>query len=226
MYSLRRKITIRAFKLFDLMNMSICLIFSICAVSGSISTPPLYTIGQVEIKIMNLVFFLLALFTWHLIFVNFKLYHSKRLSGQSGEILDVVLATLIGAIIILVEAIFFRISDISVQVIAVFWVCSTMITVASRILLRYFLRWVRVQGRNLRHALIIGTNSRAIQLGDTLLASPELGYRLIGFVDDEWVGFESLKKTGYRLVCDLNGLTHRSWISAINNKITWCPRAQ
>ena len=194
-----------AFKLFDLLNMGICLILSILAVSDSITTPSWRAIGQVEIKILNLVFFLLALFAWHLIFINFKLYHSRRLSGQSDEVIDVLKATSIGAVIILLGAIYFRIHDISVQVVAVFWICSTMITITSRILLRYFLRWVRVQGRNLRHVLIIGTNSRAIQFGEKLLASPEFGYNLIGFVDDEWVGFDSLKKTKYRLVCDLDG---------------------
>jgi len=185
--------------------MGICLILSILAVSDSIATPSWSAIGQVEIKILNLVFFLLALFTWHLIFFTFKLYHSRRLSGKSGEVIDVFKATSIGAVIILTAAIFFRIHDISFQVIAVFWVCSTIISITSRILLRYFLQWVRIQGRNLRHVLIIGTNSRAIQFGDKLLASPELGYRVIGFVDDEWVGVDSLKKTKYRLVCDLNG---------------------
>jgi exopolysaccharide biosynthesis polyprenyl glycosylphosphotransferase len=36
------------------------------------------------------------------------------------------------------------------------------------------------------------------------LSSPELGYRLIGFVDDEWHGTKNLETTGHKLICDLN----------------------
>jgi exopolysaccharide biosynthesis polyprenyl glycosylphosphotransferase len=205
MYALRRKVLVNAFKLFDLLIAGTCLLLSIVTVSKNPSIQSFSSIWEAEIKIQYLVFFLLALFSWHLTFLYFKLYQSKRLSTQSKEGFDVLKATAIGAIIIFVEALFFRINVISAQVIVLFWISTAMVTITSRILLRYFLRWVRVRGRNLRRALIIGTNSRAIEFGDKLLASPELGYRLIGFVDDEWVGFDNLKKTGYRLVCDLNG---------------------
>lgn len=205
MYALRRKILINAFKLFDQLNMGVSLILSIIVVSDRFTTPSLSAIGQVEIKILSLLFFILALFTWHLIFSSFKLYHSRRLSGQSQEIVDVLKATLIGAAVLLIEAIFFRMDAISFKVIAVFWIFAILITISSRIVLRHLLRWVRIRGRNLRHVLIIGTNSRAVQFGKKLLASPELGYNLIGFVDDDWVGIDSLKKTSYRLVCDLDG---------------------
>jgi exopolysaccharide biosynthesis polyprenyl glycosylphosphotransferase len=205
MHAWRRKVLINAFKLFDLLIMGTCLILSILAASENPAIQSFNPIWKAEIKIQNLVYFLLALFAWHLIFLHFKLYHSKRLSPQSKEGLDVLKATSVGAIIIFVEAKFFRINSISVQVIAVFWISTAIITITSRILLRNFLRWVRVCGRNLRHVLIIGTNSRAIEFGDKLLDSPELGYRLIGFVDDDWIGSDSLKKTRYRLVCDLNG---------------------
>lgn len=205
MYALRRVMLINAFKLFDLLNVGICLFLSLLMVSENRVIPSLSAIGETEIKILNLVFFLLALLGWHLIFKKFKLYHSRRLSRQSEEILDVLKATSTGTVLILVGAIFFRFDHISVQVMVIFWIFSTTITICSRIVLRRFLRWIRARGRNLRHVLIIGTNPRAIQFGDKLSATPELGYNLIGFVDDEWVGFDSLKKTGYRLICDLNG---------------------
>jgi exopolysaccharide biosynthesis polyprenyl glycosylphosphotransferase len=204
MYPIRRKILINAFKFFDILNMGLCLILSILAVSNGVTIPSLNQLGQVEIKILNLVFFLTALFTGHLIFLNFKLYHSKRLSEQSKEIADVLKATSSCAILILIEGILFKIDVITLPVTAVFWCFYNLSTIVSRVVLRYFLKWVRVHGRNLRHVLIIGTNLRAIQFAEKLLSSPELGYRLIGFVDDDWIGIDHLNKTKNQLVCDLD----------------------
>jgi FlaA1/EpsC-like NDP-sugar epimerase len=178
--------------------MAICLIFSILAVSNGVQVPSLSQLGQVEIKLLNLVFFFIALLTWHLIFLNFKLYNSKRLSEQSTEITDVLKAISTCAIFLLIEGIFFRISVITLPVAAAFWCSCNVTTILSRIVLRYFLQWIRVHGRNLRHVLIIGTNLRAIQFAEKLLSSPELGYRLIGFVDDDWIGIDHLNKTKNR----------------------------
>jgi exopolysaccharide biosynthesis polyprenyl glycosylphosphotransferase len=214
MYPIRRKILINAFKLFDILNMGICLILSMLAVSNGVTIPSLSQLGQVEIKILNLVFFLIALFAGHLIFLNFKLYHSKRLAEKSKEIADVLKATSACAILILIEGILFKIDAITVSVIAVFWCLCSLTTIVSRIVLRYFLKWIRVYGRNLRYVLIIGTNRRAIQFAEKLLSSPELGYRLIGFVDNEWIEIDNLRNNKNRLVCNLDNFQ-----SFIRNKI-------
>jgi exopolysaccharide biosynthesis polyprenyl glycosylphosphotransferase len=204
MYPFRRKLLINAFKLFDLLNMSMCLILSVFVFSNKVTLPSFSQIGLIEIKILNLVFFIILLLTWKLIFVNFKLYHSKRLSEQSKEISDVLKATSIGALLILIEALFFRINFITIPVIFFFWLCCTTITITSRFVLRYILRRIRIYGRNLRHVLIIGTNPRAIQFTEKILASPEFGYLLVGFADNEWAGVDKFRKNKYQLVCDLD----------------------
>ena len=141
MQSFARKILLNAFKLFDLLTMGVSLILSVHVVSNSISWPALSQIGQIEIKILNLIYFILALFTWQFILSkNFKLYRSRRLSGQSKEISDVLKATSVGAILILIEGIFLRINFITIPVVAFFWLSSTTVTISSRIVLRYFLR--------------------------------------------------------------------------------------
>ena len=37
-------------------------------------------------------------------------------------------------------------------------------------------------------------------------AKPELGYRIVGFVDEQWAGTDVFLKTGYRLCCDFESL--------------------
>jgi len=203
MYPVRRKVLISAFKLFDLMAMAVCLFLSVFSVTGGLTVPSLHHFGQIEIKLLNLFFFITALLTWLLILSNFRLYSSRRLSKQTKEISDVFKATSIGTIIIWIEGLFFQIDFITLSVIVVFWVLCTTTTIISRILLRVLLRWFRIHGRNLRHVLIIGTNQRAIKFSEKILSSPELGYRLIGFVDDHWNGLEKANLNGLKLVCDL-----------------------
>jgi len=55
--------------------------------------------------------------------------------------------------------------------------------------------------------LIVGTNERARKFARNIETKPELGYRLVGFVDEKWEGNGDLEKFGWKLVCDFNGLT-------------------
>jgi exopolysaccharide biosynthesis polyprenyl glycosylphosphotransferase len=88
-----------------------------------------------------------------------------------------------------------------------FFAGSTAVTILTRLAMRYMLTWLRRRRRNLRHLLIVGTNSRAIQFAINIESRPELGYAIIGFVDADWKGYDKFKKTGRRLVADLNGFT-------------------
>jgi exopolysaccharide biosynthesis polyprenyl glycosylphosphotransferase len=72
--------------------------------------------------------------------------------------------------------------------------------------MRSTLAWLRRRGRNLRHLLIVGTNARARDIADRLESRPDLGYRLVGFVDDDWGGLDTFHRTGYPLVTDVGGL--------------------
>src|SRR5262249_38113968 len=74
-----------------------------------------------------------------------------------------------------------------------------------RLLIRYCLEIVRLRGGNLRFILILGTNRRAIEFARRLERTPELGYRVLGFVDQEWhenVG----NRTNYPLCCGFDDL--------------------
>jgi exopolysaccharide biosynthesis polyprenyl glycosylphosphotransferase len=90
--------------------------------------------------------------------------------------------------------------------IVVFWVLSTVMMVATRLAIWYFLQAVRRQGRNLRHILIIGSNPRAIAFADCLSSKSELGYRILGFVDNDWPGLDEFRRTKQTLSCDFDEL--------------------
>jgi hypothetical protein len=87
-----------------------------------------------------------------------------------------------------------------------FWAIGSMVVIATRLALRYVLGAIRKRGRNLRHLLVLGTNTRAVEFGRRISAMPDRGYRLLGFVDDDWPRLEEFKATGFRLACDYGGL--------------------
>jgi exopolysaccharide biosynthesis polyprenyl glycosylphosphotransferase len=160
---------------------------------------------SMRIKVQNFVLFALFLLAWHLIFSSFGLYNSKRFSPRWAQVLDIAKATTLGSAIVFVAAIFLRIQMVTPLFILLFWVASTLAGAGSRVLLRYMLGGIRRRGRNLREMVVVGTNPRAIRFARKVELSPELGYRIVGFVDDAWSGLAEFRKTGYPLLADFAG---------------------
>jgi len=157
---------------------------------------------SLRIKVQNILLFLLLLYLWHVVFSLCRLYESKRLGDQKNELRDVLKATSIGTTLILLVALTFRIGMVTPAFLVVFWFTSSAISVLSRLVLRSFLAWIRAHGRNSREIVIVGTNPRAVRFARSIESRPELGYRLVGFVDDEWVGSEEFRGSGYPIVAD------------------------
>jgi exopolysaccharide biosynthesis polyprenyl glycosylphosphotransferase len=89
---------------------------------------------------------------------------------------------------------------------ALFLLLTTSSVVLSRMIIRETLAYARRHGKNLRNMLVIGTNPRALELVQRIQGKPELGYRILGFADEEWLGLEEFKKQGHVLVSDLDAL--------------------
>jgi exopolysaccharide biosynthesis polyprenyl glycosylphosphotransferase len=158
----------------------------------------------IRIKVLNILLFLGLLYSWHVIFSIFGLYRSRRLGGRVQEVVEVLKATAVAALVLGLVATIFRVQMMTLAFIAMFWIMSNLILIPSRLLMREFLAWMRIHGRNLRHVLIVGTNPRALEFARTIDGRSELGYQLIGFADDEWTGNPKLEKNGKSIVTDLD----------------------
>jgi exopolysaccharide biosynthesis polyprenyl glycosylphosphotransferase len=141
-----------------------------------------------------------------MIFSLFGLYHSRRLSTRRSEIIDVMKATFLGTLVIFVAGLVLNLRMITPAFSLVFWAGSSAITILSRLGLRYALEWFRLRGRNLRYMLIAGTNPRALEFAQKIENKLELGYRLSGFVDEEWAGMGEFRKTGFALASNFGDL--------------------
>ena len=205
MRTLRRRILLEAAKLFDLAVMIFSFGLATVLVAYKTPTTSLAEFLSMRVKVQNLFLFALFLLAWHLVFSSFGLYNSKRFSPRWAEVLDIAKATTLGSAIVFVAAIFLRIQMVTPLFILLFWVASTLAGAGSRVLLRYMLGGIRRRGRNLREMVVVGTNPRAIRFARKVESSPELGYRIVGFVDDAWNGLAEFRKTGYPLLADFAG---------------------
>jgi exopolysaccharide biosynthesis polyprenyl glycosylphosphotransferase len=206
MTTFRRRVLIETAKVFDLAVMIFS--FGLATAMAAYETPTvsLAQFLSMRVKLGNFALFACFLIVWHIIFSGFGLYGSRRLSTRGAELLDTLKATSVASAILLIAALSLRIRMITPQFMMLFWVASAVVTLSSRVLIRFALGRLRNRGRNIRHLLIVGTNCRAIRFAEKIQARPELGYRLIGFADDEWSGLREFQKNGHAIVTDLQGL--------------------
>jgi exopolysaccharide biosynthesis polyprenyl glycosylphosphotransferase len=223
MGNLRRQVLLNAFKLFDIVIM--------VAAFGAATVPVLRTTHSVtvaeffamRVKIGNFLIFSGLLVVWHLLFSTCGLYASRRLSRRSAEIADALKATLFATLLLGAGAVVFRIKMATPTFLLTFWVFSSLVMVLSRLILRWSLARTRKHGRNLRDMLIVGTNSRSVGFAKSIQSRPELGYRIIGFADQEWDGMDEFRNSGYRLVCSLDDMAHFLRTSVVDEVLIALP---
>ena len=201
--NLRRNLLLKAYKLSGLFTMTCAFMLATWISYHQMGRISFVQFMEMRIKLINFVLFIGFLLIWHLIFSGFGLYHSKRLSDLHGEVVDILKATFLGTLTISLSAILFGISLVTPVFLLVFWSGASVITILSRSMLRSVLKSLRRRGRNLRQMLIVGTNPRAIRFARKVEARPERGYRIMGFVDDDFAGSREFRKAGYSLVCNL-----------------------
>ena len=139
---------------------------------------------SIRVKISNLLLLAAVLYGWHVIFEFKGFYQSHRLSSALILAREISIATLLGTLVVALVATVFDIALVTPLFVGIYWLTSTALLVASRLALRSILQCIRLSGRNLRHVAVIGTNARAREYVDMIESRPELGYRIIGFVDD------------------------------------------
>ncbi len=203
---INRKIFTNGFKLFDLLLMVCAFVVSTLPLYHRVGRFSLAQFFEMRVKLANLVLFLCFVLVWHILFSVFGLYKSKRMSSRWEEARDITAATTLGTIVIAAFALVFRIWVINRVFLLLFFLLSTGSVILSRVIIRGVLAYARRHGRNQRNLLVIGTNARAMTLVQRLQGKPELGYRILGFADEQWEGLDEFKKQGYTLVTDLDEL--------------------
>ena len=139
MHKIRRQILLKAMKLFEILAMVVCLLFSMHVFSYDIKILSFNLIWQAEIKAIEVVFFACTIYLWQTIFSIFNLYDSKRFANISTEILDVLKATMIGAALILMTAKLLKINGLTSQSISPYYVLRLVMLLSSVVVKRRYI---------------------------------------------------------------------------------------
>jgi exopolysaccharide biosynthesis polyprenyl glycosylphosphotransferase len=185
-----------------------------------------YSLAQflaMRTKVSDFVIFGFTLFLCHLVLCFCGLYRATRLSSRSAKITDLLRASTLCTVCLLAVSWVFSIQMITTHFLVLFWILSTGIMGLAREVFDLVLGYMRIRGRNLRYMLILGTNPRAAGFARRVLANRERGYRLLGFVDDEWQGMAEFKKTGFPLVSDYAGLADFLRRNVVDEVATYLP---
>ena len=200
--NVRRKLAIKIREIFDLVVMTTCFFFAAYGTYSDIGPVSFSDCLSMRIKVSNFIIFAFLLFLWHGLFVLFGLYQSKRLSNAGRQIVDVVMATSAGSVALFALGFLFRIALITPKFIVLFWVASAAAIITSRLAVRSLLKALRLRGRNSRQLLIVGTNQRAVNYAKKIDSKPELGYKIVGFVENGWSANRAFQWSGYSIVTD------------------------
>jgi exopolysaccharide biosynthesis polyprenyl glycosylphosphotransferase len=115
---------------------------------------------------------------------SLALYGSRRLARWRDDLADVMRAVGLCTLTLAALAQVSGLNGISSRLLLSFWLLASMWLFACRLLKRLILGEMRLRGRNLRHVIIVGAGPRGQHLADVLNNHPELGFHLLGFIDD------------------------------------------
>src|SRR5581483_6688334 len=150
--------------------------------SGKIPTRLSDALPSFSLK--DAIFFALLLAGWYACLSSLWLYRSRRLSEWHDELTDVAKAVSYSALCLSAVTVLAHWQAISGMVLVGFWLTAIDLLFAVRLVKRVVLRHFRRRGLNQRRVLIAGVGPRGEQMAELFEKYPELGYKLIGFIDN------------------------------------------
>lgn len=225
MPSVRHQILKQLARIFDLAALVCSFLFAVIVSDLSGRNMTFARLMGLRITLANCLIFALLLVTWRCIFSFCGLYVSKRFTSQRDETLDVSKAALLASVVLVLFAKIFHLGMVKFTFVLIFWLCCTVVMVLGRLLVRPLLAVLRRRGKNGRFVLIFGTNERAIEFAGQINERPELGYKIVGFVDDDWEGSRKLEAIGYTRCCDFKGLAEFLRDNVVDEAAVYLPLA-
>ena len=128
-----------------------------------------------------------GLIAWAVFILNFKifgLYLSSRGKPLWNEYFTIVKSTVISLLIFSALLFFYREQSFSRNMTLLFFGLSTLSILGSRTVIRQTLMMLRRRGKNLRFVLIVGVNNLSQELVHRIEQNPEMGFKIVGFLDD------------------------------------------
>lgn len=174
-------------KLVDLLIMTASFVLALW-VAGDY--PPLRQLAHDYLRATSIPKALGLLIFWHFSLHFLGLYGSRRLLSRWREAFDILRAMMLVGLLTNLTGYIIDANIKPYLLFSVFCVVSTLLILAARLLQRALLEWARKRGRNLRNVLMVGTNKRARRFANLIESKAALGFRIMGYVDEDWHGLE------------------------------------
>lgn len=129
------------------------------------------------------VLFISYLFIWLFLSNRFNIYSSRRATNFVFEILDIFKTGTLTITIAMIPAFFIRNLPLSRIFILNLWILLLVFLWAARYVRRTGLKWYRSRGYDNLQVLIVGNNTRALNLAQHMKENIEYGYNVVGFID-------------------------------------------
>jgi exopolysaccharide biosynthesis polyprenyl glycosylphosphotransferase len=219
----KRRLLLAGLKLLDitllLMSFGLAIVLSLNGrQSGSLER-----FLAMRIQVWNVVIFAAIVAAWHVVFCLCGMYQSKRFSTTYTQTIDALKSTTLSTAVLKIMAIFFSISMVRAGLVVLFWGISFVAITVGRLTLRFVLSKIRLRGRNMRYMLILGTNQRAVDFAGSIRMAPELGYRILGFVDQDSRLVSTSPGAELGLVCTLGSLPEFLRHNVVDEVVNYLP---
>ncbi|HKU51516.1 MAG TPA: exopolysaccharide biosynthesis polyprenyl glycosylphosphotransferase, partial [Nitrospira sp.] len=119
---------------------------------------------------------------WGISFRAFNLYRPRRMGSHLAEILDIAKANTLSVLVLVAFTFFVRQFEYSRLAFLYFWALNLMALGGSRMAFREGLRFMRKQGFNQRHCLIIGAGTLGKRVARLIGVHNEFGIKIQGFL--------------------------------------------
>ena len=138
-----------------------------------------------RVKVANALLCACMLLVWYVVFNLQGIYRSHRLSRFAEELREIARAVFLASLMLLMVAQIGRWQTITLWTAICVGLIGFVLIVTMRVLLRLNLRRLRLRGHNIKTLLIVGGGPRARWFANEVRERTDLGYRIIGYVDDE-----------------------------------------
>ena len=119
-----------------------------------------------------------------ILYSKLDLYSTRRASGRKRELLNVIKANTLGALIFMMILYLINQPDFSRQMIFIFWGVCICLETAVRNMMRALMMFWWKKGYNLKYVLLIGYSGSAESYINKVLLNPQWGYVIRGILDD------------------------------------------
>lgn len=138
-----------------------------------------------RVKVANALLGAAMLLVWYIVFNLQGIYRSHRMSRFAEELREIGRAVFLATLMLLMVAQIGQWRTLNLWTAACVGAIGFLLIAAMRVLLRLNLRRMRLRGHNIKKLLIVGGGPRARWFANEVKERTDLGYRIVGYVDDE-----------------------------------------